>query len=364
MIWTIISFILIFSVVVVSHELGHFLIGRINGIKVNEFMIGMGPAIFKKKIKNVLFTIRLLPIGGACVFDGMLDLEKEDDDKDKAKSDEIVDEANGGIPFKDAPVWARIATVFAGPLFNVILAFFLSLFIVWFCGTDLPIVYSVSDGLPAQQAGIVPGDRIIKINNQNIMVWRDISIMSSFNEGQSYDITYEHEGQICKTTITPAYSKEADRYYIGFVGGGEYMPCNNLNVFKYAYAETRFWLIATYRSLGYMINGHASLDSFSGPVGIANVIDDTIEETKEYGVFNVILSMMSLSVLLSVNLGIMNLLPIPALDGGRLIFLIYEAIFKKPVPPDKEGIIHVIGFILLMIFMVAVLFNDIMRFFR
>lgn len=371
MVWTILSFIIIFTLVVVSHEFGHFLIGRINGIKVNEFMIGMGPAIFKKKIGNVLLSIRILPIGGACVFDGMLDDEKEDEKAEEENegeesniTKELMDDAKAGIPFRDAPVWARIATVFAGPLFNVVLAFLLSLFIVWFCGSDLPIIGAVSEGYPAAEAGIQAGDRIVKIDGENIMLWRDVSIISMLSSGKPMNITYERDGQRYETVLTPAYSAEEDRYYIGFVGAGKYIECNNLNVFKYAYAETRFWLIATVRSIGYMFRGHASLDDFSGPVGMATVIDDTIETSASYGVFTVILNMMSFCVLLSVNLGIMNLMPIPALDGGRLLFLIYEVIFKKPVPAEKEGIITAVGFILLMIFMVVVLFNDIMKLFR
>ncbi len=368
MIWTIISFVIIFTVVVVSHEFGHYLIARLNNIRVNEFSIGMGPAIFKKKGKHTTFAIRLLPIGGACIFEGedgrTSETEDGEESEDKqADEPEEIDES-AGIAFNDAPVWARIASVFAGPLFNIILAFFLSIFICWFCGSDLPVLYNVTEGLPAEAAGMQAGDKIVKINGERIYLWREVSMISILSSGKPMNITYERDGVKYDTTITPYWSEEDGRYYIGFIGGGEFVSCKDISVFKYAYLEVRYWLITTYRSLGYMFSGRASLDDLAGPVGVANVIDDTIEETKSYGLFTVVLNMVNIIVLLSVNLGVLNLIPFPALDGGRLVLLFIEAVTHKKIPPEKEGIFHMIGFILLMILMVVVLCNDIMRIFR
>ena len=389
MIWTIFSFIIIFSFIVVSHEFGHFLIGRLNGIVVKEFMVGVGPALLKKKCKSgMIFSIRLLPFGGACVFKGSeLDDSVEDDDSDEDESmqDDSKSELSGNTPalknesdlesedalndgydgsFKSCPAWGRVATLVAGPVFNVILAFLLSVFMCWFCGSDLPVVYSVSEGLPAQEAGITAGDRIVSINNHNVYLWREVSLYSLMNDGEPLNIEYERGGEVFETVINPYYADEEARYYIGMVGGVDYAACNNLSVFKYAAIEVRYWVIATVKSLGYMFNGHASLDDLSGPVGIATVIDDTIEETSDYGVFVVILNMINITVLLSVNVGLMNLLPVPALDGGRLLIALFEAVFKKEVPESKESIFHMIGAILLIILMVVVLFNDIMKIFR
>ena len=433
MIVTIISFLIIFTLVVVSHEFGHFIVGRLNGIKVNEFTIGMGPAIYKKKGKNSVFAIRLFPIGGACIFEGMIpeemdeqnqeendelsllqtalkneereneklynennktennDIENNETENSKVsiekentqiKEAEIDDDwgdsgaatSQNGILLKEdslfkegdfgnAPVWGRIATVVAGPFFNIILAFLLSLILCWFTGTDLPVINDVMEGYPAAEAGLKSGDKIIRINNERIYLWREISMISMFNVGKPIDIVYERDNQRYNTTLTPLYSAEEDRYYIGFVGGTEYMPCKNLSVIKYSALEVRYWLLATYRSLHYMITGHGSKDDLAGPVGIATVIDDTIEETKPYGIGVVLLSMINMTVLLSVNLGVVNMIPFPALDGGRFIILLVEAITHKRVPPEKEGIFHFIGFILLMILMVFVLFNDISRIF-
>lgn len=361
---TIISFILIFTVVVVSHEFGHYLIARLNGIKVNEFSIGMGPALFKKRGRMTTFVIRLLPIGGACIFEGEDgNVRLPEDAEENKKTVELKKELEAKN-FNDAPVWGRIAAVFAGPVFNIILAYLLALFIVWFCGADQPIVGKVMDGYPAEAAGIQAGDRITKIDGHSTHLWREIMIYSLMNDGREMKIEYKRNGETFSTTLTPMFSAEENRYYIGFSGGGNYVKCNNLKVFKYSWLEVRYWLVATVESLKYMISGHAKLDDLAGPVGVANIIDDTIEETAPMGAFTVFLNMMNIAVLLSVNLGVLNLLPIPALDGGRLIFLFIEAISGRKLPPEKEGFVHLIGFVLLMILMVAVLFNDIGRFFR
>lgn len=351
---TIISFIIIFTVVVVSHEFGHFLIARQNGIKVNEFAIGMGPVIFKKMIRGTRFVIRLLPIGGACMFEG------EDGNYENEEDKELPEIAKEGS-FNAAPVWGRIATVLAGPIFNILLAYLLSLFLCWFCGSDIPVLRDITEGYPAEAAGMQAGDRIIKMGNQKIHLWREISVLSYISDGSPVEVTYERDGQQYETLITPAYSESDSRFYYGFMGSGEHTDCNNLSVFKYSWYEVRYWLISTIQSLEYMIQGRASAEDIAGPVGVATVIEDTVEQTVDKGAFIVILEMVNIAVLLSVNLGVLNLLPLPALDGGRLVFLLIEAVRGKRVPPEKEGLVHMVGFVLLMLLMVFVLYNDIMR---
>ena len=353
---TIIAFLIIFTVVVVSHEFGHFLIARLNGIKVVEFTIGMGPALYKKKGKHTEFVIRALPFGGACIFEG------QDGNIKEAETDITDDTA--GRNFNDAPVWGRIAAVLAGPVFNIILAYLLSLFMVWFSGADLPIVRSIMEGYPAEEAGLMEGDVITSINHRHVYVWREVVLKSFLNHGERLEIEYERNGVKNVTVIYPKYDAEAQRYYIGFSGGSDYVECNNLKVFKYSAVEVRYWLVATVDSIKYMFGGYGKLDDLAGPVGVANVIDDTIEETIPYGPMTVLINMFNIAVLLSVNLGVINLLPIPALDGGRLLFLIFEAASGRKLPPEKEGFVHMIGFVMLMLLMVVVLFNDITRFFR
>lgn len=352
---TIISFIIIFTVVVVAHEFGHFLIARQNGIKVNEFAIGMGPVIFKKMIRGTRFVIRLLPIGGACMFEG--EDGKYEGEEEEKETPEIAKEGS----FNAAPVWGRIATVLAGPIFNILLAYVLSLFLCWFCGSDIPILRDVTEGYPAETSGMQAGDLIIQIGHQKIHLWREISVLSYISDGSPIAVTYERDGQQYKTMITPVYSAEADRFYYGFIGSGQFIDCDNISVFKYSWYEVRYWLLSTVQSLGYMIQGRASAEDIAGPVGVATVIEDTVEQTVDEGAFTVILNMVNIAVLLSVNLGVLNLLPVPALDGGRLVFLLIEAVRGKRVPPEKEGLVHMVGFVLLMLLMVFVLYNDIMR---
>lgn len=368
---TIIVFLIIFTVIVVSHEFGHFLLGRLNGIKVREFAIGMGPVIFKKRLKSTVFKIHLLPLGGACVFDsddivlsaGESVSENEENDY-KSPEEEAEDEFLKSLPgdkFQKAPIWGRIATVFAGPLFNFIVAYILCIFLVWFCGQDLPVVMDVSKGLPAEAAGIQAGDVITKINNQKVYLWREISINSMMNAGEPISIVYERDGREYATILTPEFDENDNRFYMGLIGGGEALRCNNISVFKYSLLEVRYWLIATYKSLVYIFSGQGSMNDVSGPVGVAEVIDDTIVETAPFGWFTVLLNLVNITVLLCVNLGVINLLPFPAIDGGRLLFLFFELITGKRVPPEKEGFVHLIGIVILFVFMIFVFFNDIMR---
>ena len=365
---TMLSFLIIFTVVVVSHEFGHYLLARLNGIRVKEFSVGMGPALFRKKGKMTELVIRLLPIGGACIYEGEPGEEAElgqiqNKDAEEEAEDAVRDDL-AGKSFNEAPVWGRIAAVVAGPLFNIILAYLLALIMVWFSAEDLPVIANVMEGYPAVEAGMEAGDVITSIDGYKVHLYREAAIKSYMNNGKSMKITYARNGQEYECTIMPKYDEEAGRYFIGFSGPGDYTECNNLKVFSYSWYEVRYMLMATWDSLLYMVSGHASVDNLAGPVGVANVIDDTIEASAPHGAMMVMINLLNIAILLSVNLGILNLLPVPALDGGRLLFLLFEAISGKRVPPEKEGIVHLIGFVLLMVLMVVVLFNDISRFFR
>ncbi len=346
---SIILFLIIFTIVVVSHEFGHFLIGKRNGIRVVEFSVGMGPTIIGFHKGDTKYSLKLLPIGGACMFDG---------EDGVAEGDAEPDEHS----FLSAGVWARIATVFAGPFFNFVLAFLFALIIVAFSGSDRPIVQQVMEDSAAEDAGIQAGDEIIKIDGERIRLYREVSLLSAMNEnGRSMEIVIKRDGEKQTVTLTPRYSEEDSRYYIGLIGSGEYIQCGPLQTFEYSWFEIRYWVKATYKSLWMLITGQASKDDISGPVGIATFVGETYQEVKPYGLPSVILTMMNIVILLSVNLGIINLLPLPALDGGRLVFLIVEVVRGKPVPPDKEAIVHFAGLIAFFILMIFVMYNDIMK---
>ncbi len=347
---SIIIFFLIFGVLVTSHELGHFFIAKSGGIKVNEFFIGMGPTLWSKQKGETLYSIKLLPIGGACVFEGMDPLDAE-----KGELDERA--------FPNAPVWRRIATLFAGPFANFIIAYILSVILVSFSAWDFPVIDRMTDESAAAEAGMQPGDKIISVDGEKVYITGEVTMISQFAEGAPMDIVYERNGEIHETTIIPKYSEEAGRYYMGFYLG-EYGEIKGPEALKYGWYQVRYYLKTTYRSLALLVKGKLSKDDVSGPVGMVKMVDDTYEEVKPYGFSTVLLTMLSLTVLLSVNLGVMNLLPLPALDGGRLVFQFIEVIVGKPVPAEKEGFVHMIGFMALMGLMVFLLFNDISKFTR
>ncbi|MDE5825808.1 MAG: RIP metalloprotease RseP, partial [Lachnospiraceae bacterium] len=204
------------------------------------------------------------------------------------------------------------------------------------------------------------GDIITKIDGDRIYLQGEVTFASALSGGEPMEIEYKRDGKKYTTVITPKFSEQDNRYYLGFTIG-ETIQCKGLNLIKYSACEVRYWLKATVKSLVMLVQGKLSANDLSGPVGIATMIDETIEVTKPYGLPTVVLNMINFAVLLSVNLGVMNLLPLPALDGGRLLFMLIEVVRGKPVSPDKEGMVHFIGFVALMILMVFVLYNDIAR---
>ena len=363
MIRTIILFIIVFGLVVISHELGHFLIGRRNGIRVVEFAVGMGPSLFSFTRGGTKYSLKLLPFGGACMFEGEDGLEREQEEAGERIPSS--GEEKEGVAFTEAGVWARIATVFAGPFFNFILAFIIAVILSAFSGADLPVVGTVSQGSAAEAAGLREGDLITKIGREPIHFYREVSLISALNHGEAMEITYERDGERFFTTLTPKYSEDDMRYYMGITNGGQYLECNPLQVFQYGFYEVEYWVKITYKSLKMLVQGQVTKDDVTGPVGIAQLVGESYDQAeKNYGTPYAILTMLEIIVLLSVNLGIMNLLPIPALDGGRLVFMLVEVIRGKPVPPEKEGMVHFAGLVVLMVLMVFIMYNDIMRLVR
>lgn len=347
---TLILFVLIFGVVVISHELGHFLLAKANGIHVVEFAVGMGPNIFSFQKGETKYSLKLLPIGGACMFEGEDGLETKEG-------------GDGEGSFNNASVWARISTVFAGPFFNFILAFVVALIMVNMVYLREPVATGVVDGGAAVEAGMQAGDRIISLNGERIHLYDELLLFMQVYRGGDIEMEYEREGARYTTTLTPQYNTEEGRYLIG-VQNADFVQPSGLDNVRYAWYEIRYFVKATYKSLGMLVRGQVSRQDVAGPVGIAvNVVGKTYEEAKNYGWDSVVASMLNITLMLSVNLGILNLLPLPALDGGRLVFLLVEIIRGKPIPPEKEGMVHFIGLIFFMALMVFVLFNDISNIF-
>lgn len=370
----ILIFIVIFCVLVVSHEGGHFLIAKANGIRVTEFTVGMGPVLYQKKKGDTVYSIRLLPVGGACIFDGMDGLEitkpsKDDGTMDEqAKAESRDDSEEGQISFRRANVWARIATVIAGPFANFILGFLLALIIVSNTYWSFPTVSGFSvENSPAQEAGLQEGDVITSVNGSAVHMSAEVTLNMYLTDGEDVDITYERDGQSYKTTITPILYEDEEtgvsRYVIG-IYIGEYDTVSGIETLKYAGYMFNYYLTSTWKSLGLLVRGRTDKVELSGPVGMAEMVDQSYETAmQEGGILDVILNMINLAMLLSINLGLMNLLPIPALDGGRLVFLLIEVIRGKPVPEKYEGMIELVGVAALILLMVVVLFHDVSKLF-
>lgn len=363
---SILLFFLIFSLVVVVHEFGHYLLARKNGIKVESFDIGMGPEIIGIQGKETRFTIKLIPFGGACIMKGN-DMGLPDTTEEK-EAQEALAQADDSFAAKS--VWARISVLFAGPLFNFILAFFIFLIIVSQSGIDKPILIDVIDGYPAQEAGLQAGDEIIRLNGSRIHFYREITLNNYLNPGKEITIDYKREGERYSTTIVPKWSEEDNTYLMG-IYGGRYYEAEGFEVLTYGLYEVGYTIKVVVKSLGQMVTTGFSLDNFSGPVGIATTVDNLVTDVQEvtqnesaYTQFmTMFLTMANFLGMISANLGVMNLLPIPGLDGGRLLFCAIEAVRGKPVSKEKEAFVTFVGFVLLMILMVCVLFNDIKRIF-
>ncbi len=376
MIRTIILFLIIFGIVVISHEFGHFIVARRNGIRVLEFSVGMGPTLFSYTKNGIKYSLKLLPRGGACMFDGEdgMTVKEEEESGSMHRRAAIDAEAplpkdvpeiqteSYGVAFTEAGVWKRIAAVFAGPFFNFILAFVVAVILTAFLGADLPVVGQISEDSAAAEAGLMPGDVITQINHEKIHFYREVAVISSLNKGEPLEIHYERNGSKGVAEVSPRYDEQAGRYYIGIRGGGEFLDCNPLQVFQYGFYEVGYYVKTTYKSLGMLIRGQIKKDEVSGPIGIAQFVGDSYDQAQEnYGTTSAILTMLEIIVLLSVNLGILNLLPLPALDGGRLLFMFVEVVRGKPIAPEKEGMIHFAGLVVFMVLMVFIMYNDIMK---
>lgn len=376
MIRTIILFLIIFGTVVISHEFGHYIIARKNGIRVLEFAVGMGPTLFSYVKGGTKYSLKLLPIGGACMFDGEDGIVAPEEQGEggmrrragleaelprKEESFEGGVEAQG-IAFTEAGVWKRIAAVFAGPFFNFILAFVVALILTAFSGADLPVIGQLAEGSAAVDAGLQPGDVITQINREKIHFYREVIVISSMNKGEALEIHYKRGDEQGVTLVNPRYDENAGRYYMGITGAGVYLKCNPLQVFQYAFYEVEYYVKTTYKSLGMLIRGQVTKDEVSGPIGIAQFVGESYDQAEENaGTSVAILTMLEIMVLLSVNLGILNLLPLPALDGGRLLFMFVEVVRGKPIAPEKEGMIHFAGLVMFMVLMVFIMYNDIMK---
>ena len=418
---TAIAFIIIFGSIVFFHELGHFIFAKRAGIMVREFAIGFGPKIFGMTKGETLYTIRLLPLGGYVRMAGedldsvelqpgyrlgirvnndneidqivlnqnkqfadMLFLEVEKSDLMKemfiegyneeeqlvrykvARNAVVIENGNETFiapydrQFGSKTVGQRSMAIFAGPLFNFILAFFLFLLLGLLKGvpTYEPVITTVVSDSPAAQAGMKDGDLVTEINGNPITTWQELSEKIRVSPNEEMEFTVNRNGEPVELTMTPnAVVPKGESEEVGQIGVSYESPTEKspLKAVVFGAEQTYGMTVQIFKVLGTMITGQFSIDDLSGPVGIYKVTDVVAQS----GVYDLI----HLAAVLSINLGIMNLLPLPALDGGRLLFFFIEALRGKPVDKQKEGMVHFVGIMLLMVLMVVVTWNDIQRFF-
>lgn len=420
--------VLIFEITVIIHELGHFLLAKANGITVTEFSIGFGPTVVKTEKGGTVYSLKLLPFGGACQMLG------EDGEEE------------GEGTFNSKSVWARISVVAAGPVFNMILAFFCAIFVISYAGSSPARVTEVADGSPEAEAGLEAGDIITSYEGRHISIGKELNsvmtvrgvptdeitlevkkadgekktityeptvttrYMMGFNyddcdrgmeftyvqqnmplaaagvvagdllvsingapitcvadftayqtehpfDGSAVTLEYEHSGKTKEITVTPVENTYANVQF-SYQLREKQSP---IGVLKYSVLEIKYWVRTVIDSVSMLITGQYSVNDLSGPVGVVDAIGTAYDDVKSQGVLVTVMTMLNMVILLSSNLGVMNLLPLPALDGGRLVFLIIEAIRRKPIRRDLEGMVHFAGLVLLMALMVYVMIHDVQR---
>ncbi len=352
--------LLLFGIIILVHELGHFLIAKACGVRVNEFAIGMGPKLFSFGKKETRYSLRLFPIGGFCAMEG------EDDESDDPRA------------FGNQRVWKRMLIVLAGVTMNFVLGYAVLLFAIGFFTpmSNGEVLYPTATvarldaSSPAYQTGLRPGDTIVSINSRPVITTNDMMVTMQSDEDGVMAMMVKRTDEsgkkvkvsLPKVTFEVSQDENGQRYIqYDFVLLG--VPQTFFGTFGEA-AKTELSLGTTvWWSLGDIITGKYGLNELSGPVGTVDIIGDMVGEAAQHITRENIYSVFMLFALISVNVAVFNFLPIPALDGGRMVFLLIEAIVRKPVPKKYESIVHLIGMALLILLMIAVTFSDISKLF-
>ncbi len=330
---TAIAAVFVFLMVILFHEFGHFIIAKAVGIKVNEFSIGMGPKIFQREKGETKYSVRALPIGG------YVSMEGEDENSNDPRS------------FNKVPAISRIAVVVAGATMNFILAILVLSIVSFNIGMPTTTVLETLEGSPAENVGIKNGDVILNINDKHIRNWDSIvNEINNSNPDEDMKVTVLRNGDTKDFILRPEISKD-NRVIIGIVPTSQKSFISSI---KGGFQKTGSMLMLMFDFIKMVFRGKVSTKDLSGPVGVIY----TIGEAAKYGFTNILYLM----GFISINLGFFNLLPLPALDGSRIVFLFLEIVRGKAIDPEKEGFIHFVGFILLILLMLTVTYSDIIRF--
>ena len=346
--------IILFSVLIFVHELGHFVAAKLSGVQVNEFSMFMGPALWKKQVGETLYAIRLIPIGGYCAMEG------EDGGSDNPRS------------FDKAAWWKRLIILVAGAAMNFIVGVLLMVIVYLPVErTVVPVISSFEEYSTVNGAdGLQVGDRILKVDGENVYVYSDFSLLLSLNPGQTHDLVVERDGE--KVTLNDFRMESHE--ITGEDGAtrrlyGMNFSLSELNLggrLAYAWNQSLDTVRLVRLSLKMLLTGQAGLSDMSGPVGIVQQMSVVAEASSSW--VDALLNMLYFGGFIAINLAVMNLLPIPALDGGRVVGLLIttavEAVTKKKIDPKYEGYLHGAGMILLLGLMAIIMFKDIFVLFK
>lgn len=335
--------LLLLSVLVFLHEGGHFLVARLNKITVNEFSIGMGPKIFsyRSKKSGILYSVRALPIGGFVSMAG---------------EDEVSEDPNA---FCNKNVWRRISTVLAGPVTNIIVGFLGMLVLVALTGPATNIVAAFIDDATSVNHGLQIDDKIVAVEGVKTHTGNEVVYEITYQGDKPLDITVIRNGEkiVIEDVVFPTVEENGvtlGNYDMLFYGISEADRSFSI-VISHTFWRTYSTAKMVWDSLADLIGGRFGLDAISGPIGMTELVGTAVVAGWE--------SLLYLWVIISVNLGVMNLLPLPALDGGRLMFLLWEALTRKPVNKTVESYINAAGLLILMAFMILITFKDIFKLF-
>lgn len=330
---TLLATLFVFGLLITSHELGHFIVAKLSDVTVIEFAIGMGPKLFSIQRGETLYTLRLLPIGG---YNKMLgEQEKSADPK----------------AFSNKSPWVRLGIILAGATMNFLIAVVLFFLVTYNVGITKPIISKIETNYPAASAGLKINDKIIKANDTAIKNWSDFTDFVNSNQGKSFKLTLQRGNTQVQRVVTPIFDKKENRYMIGIAGTN--VKGDFVGSLKNGLSLTGNSIGQMLAFLGNALHGKVNKEDVGGPVRIVKL-------SGEFAMAG-IWSLLYFTAFLSINLGVINLIPFPALDGGWVVILLYEGITRRKLDENKIGFVNFIGFAILMGLILVVTFNDIIK---